>query len=367
MSAGRKINTSSQSWGTPKKYVDVVNKFFDGVIELDPCSNVYSIVNAKKEYLLPENDGLKESWNYSTIYVNPPYGRNKNNKTSIKNWLEKCSMAKIDYGSEVLALVPVATNTSHWKNFVFTKATAICFLNDTRLRFLENGEDCGKGAPMACAMVYWGLDYQKFYNVFINFGAVVNISNLIIEEKRKDSTSKDIKHIVKTPYDLKKMLSESGMKVISHSLNKLDEDDFYKNFSKEFINICTREHFELGFSCESEIFLKNNLESEPRHTASSILKMFNEYKDDDSMIIYLLRILYHNTNECLLSDTIKNIMRYCINSKNIEVLEYIIRCCENFRDEESLKLLESKNFNIDWLDDYKNTIINELREELKNN
>ncbi len=27
---------------------------------------------------------------------------------------------------------------------------------DTGLRFLENGYDTGKGAPMACCMIYWG-------------------------------------------------------------------------------------------------------------------------------------------------------------------------------------------------------------------
>ena len=69
--------------------------------------------------MLPQNDGLHESWNYPTIYVNPPYGIDKVHGTSIKNWLRKCSTASKDFGSEVLALVPVATNTGHWKNYVF--------------------------------------------------------------------------------------------------------------------------------------------------------------------------------------------------------------------------------------------------------
>ena len=59
---------------------------------------------------------------------------------------------------------------------------------DTRLRFLENGVDSGKGAPMACAMVYWGSDYASFYNVFIEYGAVVNISHLKNEAIAEDRT-----------------------------------------------------------------------------------------------------------------------------------------------------------------------------------
>lgn len=179
MSAGRKINTQSQSWGTPEKYVNAVREVFGGRIHLDPCSNEYSIVNAEVEYRLPKSDGLKESWNYTTIYVNPPYGIDKIRKTSIKNWLAKCAFAHQEYNSEILALIPIAPNTSHWKKYVFTKAKAICFLYDTRLRFLENGKDSGKGAPMACAMIYWGNNYSKFFNVFINYGAVVDISPLI--------------------------------------------------------------------------------------------------------------------------------------------------------------------------------------------
>ena len=182
MSAGRTVNTQSQSWGTPLKYVKAVKSFFGGSISLDPCSNEYSIVDAETEYLLPKNDGLKEDWNFPTIYINPPYGSDRERKTTIKNWLAKCALTHSKYKSEILALIPVATNTSHWKQSIFGEATAICFLYDTRLKFLENGLDIGKGAPMSCCMVYWGNDYEKFYNLFIEHGAVINISNLKGEE-----------------------------------------------------------------------------------------------------------------------------------------------------------------------------------------
>ncbi len=182
MSAGRTVNSQSQSWGTPHKYVNAIKKFFGGSISLDPCSNKYSIVDAQIEFMLPEHDGLQEDWNYPTIYMNPPYGADRKRGTTIKDWLAKCASTHRDFNSEILALVPVATNTSHWKQSVFGVARSICFLYDTRLKFLENGNGGGKGAPMACAMVYWGEDYNKFYDIFINYGAVVNISSLINEE-----------------------------------------------------------------------------------------------------------------------------------------------------------------------------------------
>ena len=178
MTAGRHVNTQSQSWCTPPKYVNAIKRFWNGIIHLDPCSNEHSIVHAETEFRLPEHDGLKEEWNFETIYVNPPYGSDKERGTTIKNWLAKCCLSHNIYGSEVIALVPVATNTVHWKQYVFGKATAICFLYDTRLRFLVDGLDGGKGAPMACCLVYWGNQLDRFRATFMEYGAVVDITDL---------------------------------------------------------------------------------------------------------------------------------------------------------------------------------------------
>lgn len=178
MSAGRSIHAQNQSWGTPLKYVQAIQKFFGGSVSLDPCSNDCSIVQATTEWMLPHKDGLALEWRYPTVYVNPPYGADRLRGTSIKNWLAKCALTHHKYASEILALVPVATNTGHWKQSVFGKARGVCFLYDTRLKFLENGLNAGKGAPMSCAMIYWGKDYPKFYRTFIEYGAVVELSHL---------------------------------------------------------------------------------------------------------------------------------------------------------------------------------------------
>lgn len=174
MTAGRKINTSSHHWCTPQKYVDAVKRVL-GDIELDPCSNSFSLVQAKHSYTLPQIDGLQSSWSYRTIFVNPPYGRDKERKTSIWNWLCKCVQAYTEHQSEVIALIPVATNTKHWKEFVWGKATSIAFLFDTRLPFIAEGNAKTKGAPMACAMIYWGSHPALFEEVFSFYGAIVHL------------------------------------------------------------------------------------------------------------------------------------------------------------------------------------------------
>lgn len=179
MTAGRMVNSQSVNWCTPSKYVTTVKALFNGKVALDPCSNKWSIVEAETAFALPRQDGLIEEWNYKTIYVNPSYGADRNRKTTIKHWLYKCVHAHRQFHSEVLALVPVAANTSHWKEYVWGSATAVCFLYDTRLKFLENGDDEGKGAPMACAMIYWGANYDDFFEVFLEFGAVVDLRDLL--------------------------------------------------------------------------------------------------------------------------------------------------------------------------------------------
>jgi len=167
MSAGRSSISLKKDWNTPPKYINLIKEFF-GNIDLDPCSNECSMVEANVKYILPVN-GLRESWNYKTIFVNPPYGRNKEDKTSLYDWIKK-GVEAFESGSEVLFLIPVATNTKHFKNLIFKKAEGICFLEDTRLKFWSDGIEDKKGAPMACCIVYFGNKYEKFYDVFKNSG-----------------------------------------------------------------------------------------------------------------------------------------------------------------------------------------------------
>ena len=175
MTAGRTVNADNKDWATPPHYVAAVRQALGGNIRLDPCSNSFSVVRAETEYRLPATDGLKASWDHPTIFVNPPYGADKARGMKIKDWLKRCAEAHSEHGSEVIALVPVATNTSHWKLYVWRKAAAVAFLYDTRLKFLVNGKTGGKGAPMSCAMIYWGADVPRFIEVFAKHGAAVDL------------------------------------------------------------------------------------------------------------------------------------------------------------------------------------------------
>lgn len=179
MTAGRQPVSSTKDWCTPPAIVDSVRKCFGGSIELDPCSNEFSTVGADVEYRLPEHDGLRESWNYRTIYVNPPYGSDPARGTRILHWFIRMADAATS-GASVIALVPVATNTSHWKRCVYPLARSICFLYEPRVRFYINGVEDPKGAPMSCAVIYWGDDPTAFSDAFNDHGAVVSLAGVAL-------------------------------------------------------------------------------------------------------------------------------------------------------------------------------------------
>ena len=83
-------------------------------------------------------------------------------------------------GSEVIALVPVATNTRHWKELVFPEAQAICFLATPRVKFYIGGVEDPKGAPMSCAVIYYGQHWEKFAAAFNQHGAVIPLVNAVL-------------------------------------------------------------------------------------------------------------------------------------------------------------------------------------------
>jgi hypothetical protein len=174
MTAGRTVTGQRQDWNTPQRYVAAVERMF-GHVDLDPCWNEDSLVDAAVRYQLPEHDGLTSPWLSERIYVNPPYGRDPERGTTIKDWLQRCADAA-RCGSEVVALIPVATNTSHWKEHIFGVASAVCFLAEPRLRFRINGTEKNKGCPMAICFVYWGDRADDFEAIFGRYGTVVRLT-----------------------------------------------------------------------------------------------------------------------------------------------------------------------------------------------
>ena len=174
MTLNRKKTSDNKDWNTPPKYIPIIKELL-GAVCIDPCSNEYSFVDAAVRYY-KKDDGLKKPWGAATVYVNPPYGRDPEMKTSISDWVKKALEAHLN-GSEVLMLIPVATSSRHFKDIVFKHACGICFIGDYRLRFWLNGQEHKKGSPMACCFVYFGERYDDFERLFSTQGKCLRIND----------------------------------------------------------------------------------------------------------------------------------------------------------------------------------------------
>ena len=173
--------SSNKDYNTPPKYLEVVREFIGGRISLDPCSNESSMVDADTEWYLPDHDGLRNEWkDFGSIFVNPPYGKDSERGTSIRDWCRKCAeTSEANHSSHIFLLIPVATNTRHWKESIFPWAQDICFLSDTRVKFWENGMENDKGSPMACCIVHYGgkCNGRSFRDYFTKLGFCIRLDN----------------------------------------------------------------------------------------------------------------------------------------------------------------------------------------------
>jgi phage N-6-adenine-methyltransferase len=134
----KKIMFSSKSdeWGTPQDFFQKLDTKYN--FTLDPCA---SPENSKcKNFYTIEDDGLQQSWEGETVFVNPPYSK-------IKDWVMKCHRESLKPNTTVAMLIPSRTDTRWWHQYCMT-AHQIFFVKG-RLRF-EGGEH---PAPFPSAVI----------------------------------------------------------------------------------------------------------------------------------------------------------------------------------------------------------------------
>jgi phage N-6-adenine-methyltransferase len=103
---------TSDHWSTPPKLVEQLASEF-GPFDLDPCCETKT---AKAPiFYTPDVDGLSQPW-FGKVWLNPPYSRPE-------PWVAKAAF-EMEQGttSLVVALLPVATDTLWFHNFVLGHA-----------------------------------------------------------------------------------------------------------------------------------------------------------------------------------------------------------------------------------------------------
>ena len=155
----KRANSGRTEYNTPACVIECLDRM--GGVTLDPCWNERSLVRPNA-YWLECDDGLNRTWT-GLVYVNPPYGR------PLKQWAERINDHAVNYGGEVVTLVPNSTET-RWYETLTANAQAECRIRG-RLTFV--GEKTG--AFFGSVVVYHGHRVEMFEAAFAPLGRVVRL------------------------------------------------------------------------------------------------------------------------------------------------------------------------------------------------
>jgi ParB family transcriptional regulator, chromosome partitioning protein len=149
-------------WYTPARYVEAVRQVL-GFIDLDPasCAQANETVKARR-YFGIEDNGLIQTWDAETVFLNPPYGKTAG-RSNQAIWLEKM-ISEFQRGAfdRGILLVNACTGDKWFKPLWDYQ---ICF-TDHRIKFDGNGSSPTKSN----AFVYFGRN--KFMAEFEKIGTV---------------------------------------------------------------------------------------------------------------------------------------------------------------------------------------------------
>lgn len=137
--------SKSVEWGTPIDLFQQMNREF--MFSMDACA---SAGNAKCPVFLDrEEDALSTDWSTKvgpgqSVWMNPPWGRD------IGKFLQRAVEESTSAKCICVALVPAATDTQWWRNWVWMSSEVRLIVG--RLRFVrDDGHTgpCPKGAALA--------------------------------------------------------------------------------------------------------------------------------------------------------------------------------------------------------------------------
>lgn len=157
---------------SPAKYADAARESFGRSIVLDPasCEAANALILADDFFTL-EQDALhkKNKWVATTVWMNPPYSRDKIGPFCCK-LLASLAVGDID---QAITLTNNGTSES-WGQMLLEEASAVCFPSG-RIKFYEPD---GKGGvvrlvgspPQGQMLCYFGSRIDEFIKEFKQFG-----------------------------------------------------------------------------------------------------------------------------------------------------------------------------------------------------
>jgi hypothetical protein len=229
--AGAIHSTGKTDYTTPPWIVSAVREFFINVrtvhggspcgIDLDPCGNVKSTVDAQRNVIydtgvnnlllleaafnlahrsvardletalfygpsdggcpkahptFEQGNGLEVSWAGLRVYCNPPFGKKKG-EPGIAAWISKAIAEAENKDTEIILCIPDTPDVKAWKNGVLLKAQGRCQLAK-RVKF----GGMKTGIPKPISLVYFGRNPVTFKHHFKVYGRVENPSEVYADQ-----------------------------------------------------------------------------------------------------------------------------------------------------------------------------------------
>lgn len=177
MSSAR-TGTGRDDWNTPPEVLELVRQL--GRIDLDPCSNGNSLVEAASVLDgAGQGDGLRAAWGEyvsagGLVFVNPPYSK-------AATWAAKM-VEQAECGVPIVALVAARTDTRYWQ--AMHRAADAIGLWRRRMRFWLDGEPATvwskklkrhipASATFPSALLGFNVSQRRFRAVFAGVAEVV--------------------------------------------------------------------------------------------------------------------------------------------------------------------------------------------------
>lgn len=106
------FSSKTDSWATPINFFRELDEEFH--FNLDPCADEFN--HKCDRYFTVKENGLSQDWGGSSVFCNPPYGR------EIGKWVEKAYRTNQEHGNLVVMLLPARTDTKWFHEFIYQKA-----------------------------------------------------------------------------------------------------------------------------------------------------------------------------------------------------------------------------------------------------
>jgi hypothetical protein len=163
----------SNEWYTPSKYIEAARQVM-GSIDLDPasCEMANRTVKAKQYYSIEDN-GLSKAW-HGNVWLNPPYGRLKPERTGSTHSFQKLFAQKLlkefNQGHiEQAIILSLGNPNSIWFQPFFD--FPLCFFCGHIDFHCQDGSIGRFGFPNV--FVYLGSNTSAFIEHFSLFGRIV--------------------------------------------------------------------------------------------------------------------------------------------------------------------------------------------------